>query len=53
MLFEIDPTTHDPIRYPAAVVEGAEQAEAARGVLGWLRGPAGRSAFLEAGFLAP
>jgi len=50
LLWEVDPSDHDPIRYPAAVVRGASNREGAEHVLEWLQDEKARAAFREAGF---
>ncbi len=50
VLLTIDPNDHDPIRYLAAVVEGAPHREQALRVLDWLNSDEARSAFAKAGF---
>lgn len=50
VLLTIDPTDHDPIRYPSAVLREAGNPDGARRVLEWLKGSAARKALRGAGF---
>ena len=47
---KIDPGSHDPIEYPAAVVKASKQPEAARRFLEYLSSPKARNAFAARGF---
>ena len=44
------PNSHDPIRYPAAVVKGSQHPEAAAAVVVWLASEEGRAMFDAHGF---
>ena len=46
----VDPALHDPIRYDAAVVAGAKQAEGARAFVAYLQTAAARGVFRKYGF---
>jgi molybdate transport system substrate-binding protein len=43
-------TSHDPIRYPAAVVAGAAKPAAAEAFLAFLQGPEAQAIFAERGY---
>lgn len=49
-LFVLDPTTHPPVEYQAAVLRGARDARQARRFLDFLRSEAARSLLRSAGF---
>jgi molybdenum ABC transporter molybdate-binding protein len=51
--FEMDPATHKPIQYPAAVVAGSTKRELARKFVDFLTSPAATTAFQKQGFLLP
>ncbi len=53
VLLTIDPTHHDTIRYPAAVLTDAPNREQALRVLDWLKSTQAQLAFQTAGFVDP
>ena len=48
-----DPSTHDPIEYPAALVAGSRRRKAAEGFLDYLSGEKSRAILAQRGFTAP
>ncbi len=48
---EIDPSLHDPIRYPMAVLKNSKHPELARDFLKFIESPAAKDRFRQAGFL--
>ena len=50
VLMQIDPSEHDPIRYPAAVLQDAPNHAGAQQILTWFQGEKARAEFKAAGF---
>lgn len=53
VLLEINPSDHEPIRYPATVMKDAPNPEQAQRVLTWLQNEQAQAEFQSAGFMNP